>query len=102
MTTLRQSKEVQQLQSRFNEAIIEKGAPCDGYTEEFYADSEEKISQQTAKFICAGCPIKQECLDYAMAAQEEYGIWGGLTADERKWYFHELKKIKRRIGYNAK
>lgn len=99
MTTLRQSKEVQQLQSRLNEAIIEHGAPCDGYSEEFYADSEDRMSLKMAKFICAQCPIKQECLDYAMAAQEEYGVWGGLTAEERKWFYHELKKMKRRVAY---
>mgnify|MGYP000508806734 CR=1 FL=1 len=99
MTTLRQSKEVQKLQSRLNEAIQEYGAPCDGYTEEFYADSEERISIQMAKFICAGCPIKQECLDYAMAAEEEFGIWGGLTADERKWFIHERRKARRRVDY---
>jgi hypothetical protein len=87
MTTLRQSKEVQQLQSRLNEAIIEHGAPCDGYSDEFYADSEDRMSLNMAKFICA------------MAAQEEFGVWGGLTADERKWFYHEMKKMRRRVAY---
>lgn len=99
MSNLRQSKEVQELQHRLNVAINENGAACDGYTEEFYADPEDKMSARMAKFICAGCPIKQECLDYAMAAQEDYGIWGGLTAEERKWFFHEARKMKRRREY---
>ena len=33
--------------------------------------------------ICAGCPVRMACLDYALRAGERYGIWGGLTPDER-------------------
>lgn len=36
-----------------------------------------------AKELCAECPVKAECLTYALAANEPYGIWGGLTASER-------------------
>jgi len=36
-----------------------------------------------AKAVCADCPVKQECLDEAIAHGEE-GVWGGLTKDERK------------------
>lgn len=35
-----------------------------------------------AKALCATCPIKLDCLAYGMT--EEFGIWGGLTAEERK------------------
>ena len=41
-----------------------------------------------AKAVCAGCPVRPECLNEAMqylADQEECaGIWGGLTLNERK------------------
>jgi WhiB family transcriptional regulator, redox-sensing transcriptional regulator len=33
--------------------------------------------------VCAGCAVRQECLDFAMATGEAYGIWGGTTPDER-------------------
>src|SRR6478609_9031001 len=36
-----------------------------------------------AKAICAGCPALIDCRNYAIAAGETSGIWGGLTADER-------------------
>ena len=36
------------------------------------------------KAICARCPAKLQCLNYALAANEQYGIWGGLTTSERK------------------
>ena len=33
--------------------------------------------------ICDGCPVKQQCLDYAMRSGEKDGIWGGITPEER-------------------
>jgi WhiB family redox-sensing transcriptional regulator len=37
-----------------------------------------------AKRICGGCPVVRECLDYALHADERYGVWGGLSAGERE------------------
>ncbi len=39
---------------------------------------------RAAKAICAGCPVKVECADYAIRAREPYGVWGGLTEEERE------------------
>jgi WhiB family redox-sensing transcriptional regulator len=36
-----------------------------------------------AKAICADCPIRERCLEYARAEEIPYGTWGGLTAAER-------------------
>lgn len=36
-----------------------------------------------AKRICRKCPVKNECLDYALQHQEPFGIWGGTSARER-------------------
>ncbi len=37
-----------------------------------------------AKAVCAGCPVARECGAYALATREPYGVWGGMTADERE------------------
>jgi WhiB family redox-sensing transcriptional regulator len=37
-----------------------------------------------AKQVCARCPVRDECRDYALAAGEEFGVWGGLNEDERR------------------
>lgn len=37
-----------------------------------------------AKAVCAGCPVRVECLEYALQAGERYGIWGGLDEIERR------------------
>lgn len=37
-----------------------------------------------ARRICAECPVQAQCLESALAADEEYGIWGGLDPRERR------------------
>lgn len=37
-----------------------------------------------AKAICAGCPVIEQCRQHALAVREPYGVWGGLTEDERE------------------
>ena len=46
-------------------------------------------STREAKKICTGCEVKAECLEYALANDERFGIWGGLSERERR-------KLKRR------
>jgi WhiB family redox-sensing transcriptional regulator len=36
-----------------------------------------------AKKYCQECPVKAECLQFALVNNEQYGIWGGLTLKER-------------------
>jgi WhiB family redox-sensing transcriptional regulator len=41
-------------------------------------------STREAKRICQGCEVKDMCLDYALANDERFGIWGGLSERERR------------------
>jgi len=41
-------------------------------------------SQAEAKAVCAICPVRSECLEYAIANRERYGIFGGLNEGERR------------------
>lgn len=36
-----------------------------------------------AKQICRSCPVSRECLAFALASREGFGIWGGMSEDER-------------------
>lgn len=37
----------------------------------------------TARRICAACPVRGECLDYALHERIVHGFWGGLDPDQR-------------------
>jgi WhiB family transcriptional regulator, redox-sensing transcriptional regulator len=41
-------------------------------------------STREAKKICTGCQVRTECLEYALANDERFGIWGGLSERERR------------------
>jgi WhiB family redox-sensing transcriptional regulator len=45
-------------------------------------------STREAKRICAGCEVRAECLEYALAFDERFGIWGGLSERERRRLKH--------------
>jgi len=49
-------------------------------TKIFFSENLAEINQ--ALELCAHCPIKQKCLDYALFA-EEFGVWGGTTGRQR-------------------
>ncbi len=34
--------------------------------------------------ICAGCAVKEDCLDWALTAGMPYGVWGGTTEQQRR------------------
>ena len=41
-------------------------------------------STREAKRICLGCEVRDACLEYALAHDERFGIWGGLSERERR------------------
>ena len=44
---------------------------------------ERVAREQRAKTVCAVCPVQSQCLEHAIASGERYGVWGGLTFEER-------------------
>ncbi len=46
-------------------------------------------STREAKRICSACDVREECLEYALANDERFGIWGGLSERERR----KLKRL---------
>lgn len=37
-----------------------------------------------AKLVCGWCDVQAECLAFALRANEQYGVWGGLSPEERR------------------
>ncbi|MGW2791988.1 WhiB family transcriptional regulator [Streptomyces sp. NPDC001251] len=55
----------------------------------FFAPSKEPTAarlsrEEAAKRVCARCPVMVECREHALLMPEPYGVWGGLTAAERR------------------
>jgi WhiB family transcriptional regulator, redox-sensing transcriptional regulator len=38
---------------------------------------------EAAKAICAACPVIEQCREHSLAVREPYGVWGGLSEEER-------------------
>jgi WhiB family redox-sensing transcriptional regulator len=45
-----------------------------------------------AKAICAICPVREPCLEYAITAREKQGVWGGLTEKERRRLIRQRRR----------
>ena len=46
-------------------------------------DRTVRVLTARARAICTGCPVRGECLEYALVTDQPWGIWGGMTEDER-------------------
>ena len=44
---------------------------------------EREAREAKAKAVCASCPVRAQCLDYALWKPVKHGIWGGLNEEER-------------------
>lgn len=53
-------------------------------------------SSRKAKQVCRSCPVRTECLAFALESRQKYGVWGGLTGEERKAYMRRASTNARR------
>lgn len=51
---------------------------------------EDRKAADEALAICATCPVRVDCLEYAVEADIRYGVWGGLTERQRRRLVREL------------
>ncbi|MGW4470769.1 WhiB family transcriptional regulator [Nonomuraea sp. NPDC004354] len=45
--------------------------------------SERDAREREGKAVCRWCPVRRDCLEYALHTPEKDGLWGGLNEDER-------------------
>jgi WhiB family transcriptional regulator, redox-sensing transcriptional regulator len=72
-------------------------AKCYGNTSLFFSPDESetrgerRAREAQAKSVCQECQVRTECLERALEADEQFGIWGGMTERERR----ALKRAQR-------
>ena len=55
--------------------------------------TKRRIRAGAAKEVCFGCPVIEACRSHALAVREPYGVWGGLTEDERESFYARGRHI---------
>jgi WhiB family redox-sensing transcriptional regulator len=58
----------------------------------FYPPSDDDALAAPAKEICAGCPVRKPCLEFALSTREKHGVWGGLTERERRRVLRQRRR----------
>ncbi len=70
-------------------------AACrDADTAVFFPTSDAHAAE--AKAICAACPVREACLEYALETRPADGVWGGLTPTERHRVIRRRQKAARK------
>lgn len=66
-------------------------ARCQGVDPEVFHPVDDDDGSE-AKAICALCSVREPCREYAITAREKDGVWGGLTARERRRLIRQRRK----------
>lgn len=71
---------------KFLRLVNEHEPECQQFPDVFHNEDwpQPYEAAKTAKAYCHRCPIQLDCGLYAIEANEPYGVWGGMTAAERK------------------
>lgn len=51
--------------------------------------SARRLRDLAAKEVCAACPVLAQCRTHALRAREPYGVWGGMSEEERFEFYEE-------------
>lgn len=58
------------------------------------------VGVEIAKRICATCPVRERCLDYALDARIDHGVWGGASERQRRRMLKE-RRAQRKLAAGA-
>lgn len=63
----------------------QEAAACLGREDvDFFPTPDDAAGIERARAVCAGCPVADDCLAFAIETNQSEGIWGGMTAAERQ------------------
>lgn len=61
-----------------------EASACRNRTELMFPEDNDALGVARAKAVCADCPVKAQCLEFALANGERWGVWGGKVWLERR------------------
>lgn len=73
-------------------ATWRKRAACRGIDVEIFFPEDDEAEAEAAKAVCEMCPVRQACLEHALAHREREGVWGGATERERRRILRQRRK----------
>lgn len=82
----------------------ERGRCRDLDVELFYPSSDDESFDQrhmretAAKAVCGSCAVQAECLAWALASGERFGVWGGKSERERQILASNRRRMRQRVG----
>ncbi|WP_405392783.1 WhiB family transcriptional regulator [Streptomyces sp. NBC_01102] len=56
------------------------------------------VQTEDAKEVCATCPVREQCLEWALENGQESGVWGGLGESERRTLKRRTRRQARSHG----
>jgi WhiB family redox-sensing transcriptional regulator len=54
-----------------------------------------------AKLVCSGCPVRPECLEFALESGQDFGVWGGASESERRTIRRRRTRQRRAFARQA-
>jgi WhiB family redox-sensing transcriptional regulator len=72
------------LPSRDDKANWRRQALCAGHPDRGAWFAEDAQAARRAMAVCRACPVRSECLAFAIGTRQNEGIWGGATPSERR------------------
>jgi len=67
----------------------------------FFPDTPTRRTIAAAKAVCRGCPVRAQCLEFALETRLDHGVWGGLTDNERRSLRRSRQRKARRLATTA-
>lgn len=69
-------------------------ARCASTDPESFFPEKGSLTNQAVLRVCKRCPVRRDCLEFALANDLDYGVWGGFTAMQRR----RIKRDRREKG----
>jgi WhiB family redox-sensing transcriptional regulator len=80
-----------------DEATWMADARCRDMDPDFFFPS-DGLGVEAAQRICANCPVKNECLEYALDHRIDHGVWGGASERSRRRILRERRGTRRKVA----